>query len=104
MPDATRRHDSAFSVDSGKLSPLDVVLSSAKGALPLPPPPPLFIVGLILPAGAVGFGSAVPVGLTPQDPLITDGLQRTFSFTFPQLNIESALFFALFMAANWQNI
>lgn len=49
---------------------------------------PLFILGLILPAGAVGFGSAAPVGRTPRDPLITDGLLRMFPFTCPRLSME----------------
>lgn len=59
------------------------------------PVSPLFILGLILPAGAVGFGSAVPVGLTPQDPLVTDGLLRTFPFTSPLQNTEYNLLLLL---------
>lgn len=55
----------SFVRGSGKSSPLDFVLSSAKGDPPQHPHTLLFTVGLILPAGAVGFGSAVPVGLTP---------------------------------------
>lgn len=63
---------------------------------------PLFILGLILPAGAVGFGSAVPVGLTPRDPLITDGLLGTFPFTQPQLNIGHHIMFSL-IYDSWQS-
>lgn len=68
MPDTTRWPDSAFSVDSGKSSPLDVVLSSAKGS-PTPPTSPIIYCRLNSPSWCCGIWFSCPGGAnTPRSP------------------------------------